>query len=176
MNDAKQNVNFFDDYMIIDFERKGNLVRFFLGNDPNYWGDDWDDHPYEHNAGQVYDEFIKAYIDIEFQFDASVLEACEDWHYSGNSDFSKEDMKRRRCPCLIVLPPSIAVSYTTSGIKYSNDYTYSEFLGSAEKSVLKIYFGDTISDLFYYDKELKNHGENIHMLASPLYDKNNKII
>lgn len=37
---------------IIDFERKGNLVRFYLGDDDlaEWWGDDWNDTPYEHNA------------------------------------------------------------------------------------------------------------------------------
>ena len=69
---------------IIDFEVKGNVVRFYLGNKtdewgwtnknykdrngntpdwlkPNdtYYGDDWDDVPYEHNAGLVYDKFVK---------------------------------------------------------------------------------------------------------------------
>ena len=42
---------------IIDFEIKGNQVKFYLGSDncDNYWGDDWDDKPYEHNAGEPYD-------------------------------------------------------------------------------------------------------------------------
>ena len=45
---------------IIDFDKKGNVVRFYLGKDDlnDYWGDDWNDVPYEHNAGTVYDEFI----------------------------------------------------------------------------------------------------------------------
>lgn len=163
-------LSIYDGLIIIDFERKGNLVRFFLGDDPKYWGDDWDDRPYEHNAGQVYDEFIKSYIDIKFQFDAAVLEACDDWHYSGNSDFSKEDMKKRRCPCLIVLPPSIAVSYTTSGIKYFNDYTYSEFLGSDDKSVLKIYFGDTVKDVVNHNDNVSRE-QSILLSWEPLYDK-----
>ena len=29
-----------------------------------YYGDDWDDAPYEHNAGTVYEWFVKGYIDI----------------------------------------------------------------------------------------------------------------
>lgn len=42
---------------IIDFERKGNLVRFYLGDDDlhDWSGDDWNDTPYEYNAGQVYE-------------------------------------------------------------------------------------------------------------------------
>ena len=38
---------------IIDFAKKGNVVRFFLGKDDlkEWWGDDWDDCPYEHKYG-----------------------------------------------------------------------------------------------------------------------------
>ena len=46
---------------IIDFERKGNIVRFYLGdvnNSNGYYGDDWDDVPYEHNAGKVYEQYV----------------------------------------------------------------------------------------------------------------------
>ena len=61
---------------IIDFERKGNLVRFYLGDDDlvEWYGDDWGDTPYEHNAERVYDEYIKGYCDMMFPFDDLVLE------------------------------------------------------------------------------------------------------
>ena len=67
---------------IIDFEKKGNLVRFWLGTDDcsDYWGDDWDDAPYEHNAGYVYSEYVTGYIDYVFPFETLVLEPCDDWH------------------------------------------------------------------------------------------------
>lgn len=37
---------------IIGWNRKGNVVRFALGDDNlEYWsGDDWNSSPYEHNA------------------------------------------------------------------------------------------------------------------------------
>ena len=35
---------------IIDFERKGNLIRLYLGKNGKQWGDDWVDFPYEHNG------------------------------------------------------------------------------------------------------------------------------
>ena len=33
---------------VIDFERKGNVIRFYLGKDDltEWWGDDWNDTPY----------------------------------------------------------------------------------------------------------------------------------
>ena len=75
---------------IIDFEKKGNLVRFWLGDDncTDYWGDDWDDAPYDCNAGTVYDEFIKGYKDICFPFDWIVVEPCDG---VCNCNYSKED-------------------------------------------------------------------------------------
>ena len=81
---------------IIDYSVKGNIVRFYLGEkDPkwgwtnkyckyydkndlepsdDYYGDDWNDVPYEHNAGTVYPEFIKATIDVSFGYDDVVIE------------------------------------------------------------------------------------------------------
>lgn len=88
---------------LIDFERVGNVVRLYFGNNPeDAWGDDWNDKPYEHNAGNVYDEFVDMTVDYAFPLDYFVTEPSDDWHYKGNSPFSKEDMKNRKCPCIIV--------------------------------------------------------------------------
>lgn len=91
---------------IIDFARKGNVVRFYLGADSlkDWCGDDWDDTPYEHNAGQVYDEYVLAMKDIAFPFDSLVLEPRDDWHNQGNSEWCKDDMRNRLVPCIIVVP------------------------------------------------------------------------
>jgi hypothetical protein len=61
---------------IIDFERRGNVVRLYIGNDDlaEWWGDDWNDRPYEHNAGRVYDQYVAGHVDIAFPFDSLVLE------------------------------------------------------------------------------------------------------
>lgn len=91
---------------IIDFARKGNVVRFYLGEDnlKEWYGDDWNDTPYEHNAGQVYDEYISGVKDIAFPFDSLVLEPQDDWHNNGNSPWCKDDMRDRTVPCIIVIP------------------------------------------------------------------------
>lgn len=34
---------------LIDWENSGHLFRFYFGKDKDYWGDDWDDSPYELN-------------------------------------------------------------------------------------------------------------------------------
>ena len=123
---------------IIDFKKKGNAVRFYLGKEDleDWYGDDWDDTPYEHNAEEVYDEFVSDTIDIFFPFDWEVLEPSEDWHYQGNSPFCKEDFVNRKAPCIIALPADEA--------EKSWENCYSEHLGN--KNAFKFYFGDIIDD------------------------------
>lgn len=72
---------------IIDFERKGNLVRFYLGDDDlvEWYGDDWNDTPYEHNAERVY--FADRY---GFSRDEIVSSMIYDMHtLSGYCDMNK---------------------------------------------------------------------------------------
>ena len=92
---------------IIDFCKKGNVVRFYLGENDlvEWWGDDWNDCPYDCNAGEVYDKFISGHKDITFPFDDVVLEPC-----SGNINcgWCKNDMIQRKVPCIIVIPKETA--------------------------------------------------------------------
>ncbi len=115
---------------IIDWECKGNLVRFYLGQGEDYWGDDWDDVPYEHNAGRVYGEFIQGHRDICFPFDSAVYEP--DYEYC-NSPYSKEDMKNRKCPCVVVIGES----------KLGFNDGYNAALASDQSA--KYYFGDEMA-------------------------------
>lgn len=121
---------------IIDFELKGNQVKFYVGSDycDDYYGDDWNDIPYEHNAGKVYDEFILGYFVKTFDFDDVVLEPC-DGH--SNSRYSKDNMKHRDVPCICVLPA-----------KYKGEYTwYYEFEDISNKEeTIKYYLGDKVPD------------------------------
>lgn len=118
---------------IIDYEKKGNVVRFYLGKDDleDWYGDDWNDRPYEHNAGRVYDEYISGYMDVSFPFDDVVLEPCNGCL---NSEYSKDDMKARNVPCLIVVPKSVASAYWSC--------EFDRFVGSA--NVIRYYFGDSV--------------------------------
>lgn len=115
---------------IIDFEKYGNVVKLYLGADDceDYRGDDWDDTPYEHNAGLVYPEFITGTREIAFPTDYLVLEPA-----SGevNSRFCKDDMKDRNVPCIVVYKRD----------DYSGwDETYAAIVG-ADKAI-RFYFGD----------------------------------
>ena len=117
---------------IIDFKKKGNVVRFYLGADDltEWWGDDWDDTPYEYNAGTVYEKFVSGYRDAVFPFDDLVIEPCEG---TINSEWCKDDMKGRKVPCIIVVPKAIA---DTSW--YGQDFKY--WVG--HDGIKKFYFGD----------------------------------
>lgn len=119
---------------IIDFERKGNLVRFYLGKNGEQWGDDWNDYPYDCNAGTVYDNFVESTRDIAFDFDDLVLEPC-----CGvlNCYYSKEDMIKRTVPCIIVVPKEVI----------EKDWHWEDFrYWVASDKVKKYYFGDKMED------------------------------
>lgn len=115
---------------ILDVELKGNLVRLYLGAATlaDWWGDDWDDAPYEHNAGVVGPEYVSHVLDVAYPFDAHVVEPC-----SGtlNSPWSKADMQQRRVAMFAVVPPKEA----EWGLDYWDAAT-------ANAATTRIYMGD----------------------------------
>ena len=116
---------------IIDWERKGNLVRFYLGDNDctDYHGDDWNDSPYDCNAGTVYREYIKGHRDVVFPFDSLVLEPCDG---EMNCRFCKDDMVEGIVPCIIVVPGRLADT------SYDDSYRY----WAGCKGVKAYYFND----------------------------------
>lgn len=120
---------------IIDFSRKGNVVRFFLGNNPDYYGDDWNDMPYEYNAGKVYDEFILGYKDVAFDFDTIVMEPADGVI---NSEWSKESMKQQKVPCICVLHKK---DIDNENVFYS---CFEDVVSN--KHSIKYYFGDKVNE------------------------------
>ena len=122
---------------IIDFSKKGNLVRFYLGKDDcnDYWGDDWDDAPYDCNAEEVYDEYVCAIADVAFDFDSLVLEPCNSYHL--NCSYTKEDMIKRNVPCLIIVPEEVH--------EHSFQDQFDDWVSS--DNVAKIYFGDKLDSV-----------------------------
>ncbi len=112
---------------IIDFATKGNVIRFYLGTNGKQWGDDWNDKPYEHNAGRVYDEFVKGHQDIVVEFEKAVF-TPDCGHI--NSPYSKEDMIKRKVPCVVI-----------AGDEY---WRFEEAL--ANDASIKYYFGDLLAN------------------------------
>lgn len=124
---------------VIDFDTYGNVIRLYLGdiNDTDYWGDDWDDTPASCNAGTVYGPL--GFIEIAFPSFIQVLIAENDWHYHGNEPFCKDDYKKMKAPCIILVDDRI------EGNEYGSEWAYSERLG--DKSAWQIYFNDTLTDV-----------------------------
>lgn len=127
---------------IIDFDHYGNVIRLYLGADDceDYWGDDWNDAPYEHNAGRVYSEYRQGYVEFAFPLKYDVHEACDGYF---NSPFSKEDMKNRKVPCLI-----ISTEPEVDNIIFKDIYDIIK---------IEIYFGDNIDEISQQIKELGGH-------------------
>ena len=129
--------------IIIDFEKYGNAVRFYLGKDrlTDYHGDDWEDSPYDCSAGKVYDEFISSSADVHFPIGSLVLEPCDG---VVNSRFCKNDMRDGVVPCIVVVPQDLAETC------YQSDFNF----WANHRGVLKFYFGDrmepTTSPAFYH--------------------------
>ena len=152
---------------IIDFEKKGNRVVFYLGYkddewgwtnknykdqtgktpdwlkpSDDYYGDDWDDAPYEHNAGRVYDEFIQTVRIYYYDTDWKIIEPCDG---EINSKYSKEDFKNGKVPCIIVIRDELAQ-------KFDNEYRFSfwwDYINNNEgdydyQNVECFYFGDIL--------------------------------
>lgn len=126
-------------YKVIDFERKGNTIRFYFAsikdNIEESWGDDWDDVPYEHNAGTVYNEYVEKVIDVFYPFDMVITEPQDDWHYNGNSPYCKEDFKKRKAPCIVLYMPNDDDIFV--------DFEYSKLIGNDKAT--KIYYGDDLA-------------------------------
>lgn len=120
---------------VIDFEKKGNLVRFYLGDDSetNYRGDNWDSVLYARNAGRVYPKFVKGYVDVAFPYDAVVLESADDYA-NGNSPLSMQDFVNKKVPCIVVVPAYAAVNDVRPQFCIYAGVCYCE----------KFYFGDDV--------------------------------
>ena len=118
---------------IIDFEIKGSRVRFFIGlkdstwgwtnkdyvdetgkkpawlkTSDDYYGDDWNDVPYEKNAGRVYGEFIRGVREYYYDADWIIVEPCTG---EINSVYCKNDFKKRKIPCVIIIKNELALKH-----------------------------------------------------------------
>ena len=143
-------------YKIIDWELKGNTVKFYLGKEtedwgwvnPNYkrkengeyvrpnwleprkdfYGDDWNDRPWQDNAGQVYEQFVYATRTMYFDFDDVVFE-------NTTNNYCKDDFKSGKIPFLAVLRKG----YNDENAYY---FDFNDIIGA--KGVECFYFGDSL--------------------------------
>ena len=66
-----------DNLKIIDFERKGNLVRFYLGSDSveDYSGEGWETAPY--SRAKTVDAKVRPGV----KFCVSDIRQSQEWHW-----------------------------------------------------------------------------------------------
>jgi hypothetical protein len=117
---------------IIDYACKGNVIRFYLGRNGTQWGDDWDD-PFD-SAGRVYEEYIGATVDMLVPFEYTVLDP-HNVSYSYYSGYSKEKMRDRCFPCVVLLPAEAE--------GYFCDVTFDKCQGYAD--AVRYYCGDDLT-------------------------------
>ena len=124
---------------VIDIETKGNVIKLYLGknNLKDYYGDDWNDRPYEHNAGPVYNQFVSQTAEVYVPFDNFVCKPGEDWTYRGNSPYCKEDFRDKGVPAVIIVP--------AKECEYAWDVCYSQYV--LMDTTVKICYNDDITDL-----------------------------
>ncbi len=122
------------DLIIVDFELYSNQLVLFLGkpNIADYHGDDWDDSPYDCNAGTVYREYYEDMVILNFDENFEVIEPKYGYL---NTPYCKNDMKNKKVPCILYQNVNLLPAH-----KY---YNFAE--AWASKGYNEIYMGDKIS-------------------------------
>lgn len=135
---------------VVDFERlDSNRIKFYFSDRDNITdvnGDDWNDKPYNLNAGLVYEEFIDKVYTLPINPQAIILEPCD--VVGNNVDISKKDLLNGTIPCLLVIPPKV---FGRSQIK-----EFDFWLNSTDS--VKIYLGDTLRTI---QNKLKDVNSNV---------------
>lgn len=93
---------------------------YFTSDWEHQWGDDWDDRPYEHNAGTPYDEWYDtehqphpiALKEVYFELPWGWEMPCSN---VDNSRYSVEDINNHRVPWI-----TKDNNYIFAGISYTN--------------------------------------------------------
>lgn len=75
-----------------------NNFAYFTNDFENQWGDDWDDAPYEHNAGAPYEHDTKTEIQV-VAYKADLETPAE--RFGINSPFSVLDINKKKTPWLM---------------------------------------------------------------------------
>lgn len=125
--------------------KKGTLSDSFLVKKEleDWYGDDWNDRPYEHNAETVYSEFVEGYIDMAWSLDTVAKEPCEGCY---NSPYRKDDFKLRNIPIIVT-------HNLTSSDKYR--WNYDSFQNCFVAAAEKIFMGDSAETLLKKGEVLK---------------------
>ena len=134
---------------VIDWEKKGNAVRFYLGRNScaGWYGDDWNDRPYDCNAGRVYKKFICGWADICFPFGDGVFEPSD---CGGETPFAKKDFMTGALPVIIDVPERTMAA--------DRRFSWNDAAGAPAGVSFRIGDGD---------ETLREYGESVHRGLPP---------
>lgn len=79
----------------------------------------------------MYDRYVIGIAYAVMAWAGGVTEPADDWHYDGNSPFCKEDFKKGKAPCLLLIPPGEADDWWGTE-------EYTRYIGN--KNVVKVYY------------------------------------
>lgn len=116
-----------------------SVVYLWFGNKgvTDYGGDDWNDTPYEYNAGHVGDEYVRDIARIALPLGLTAVEPADGY---SNSPFCKDDFKAGIAPCVVIVPSSVADLDAAWG-----DNFYTVCLGN--RDAIRVYHGDDLDSI-----------------------------
>lgn len=104
------------------------------------YGDDWDDSPYEHNAGIVYGRYVDYELVIHLGYDTALLFPCDG---TDNSMWCREDMRDDTVPLFVMLDEKTSAAYAKDWRLDEFPYAFAIGLRDAHR----FYFGDALGDV-----------------------------
>lgn len=104
------------------------------------YGDDWDDTPYEHNAGIVYGKYVDYELVIRIAYETAFLFPCDG---ADNSMWRREDMRDGTVPLFVMLDEETNAVYAKDW--RFDDFPYAFAIGLRDAH--RFYFGDALGDV-----------------------------
>lgn len=87
----------FQSYKFVDWEVEGQMVKLYFTTTPkDAWGDDWNDAPYEDNAGRIYDEYLEAVLTLYIPTNYEVWEFKNDYYDRGHWYSKKQLIEEKK--------------------------------------------------------------------------------
>lgn len=146
--------------MLIDFhkpEHDLNQIELYYGLEKvnGYCGDNWDETPYEEEAGKVYEAYLQKTTHYKLTNCVALQPSDTD---KENSGWCKNDLKEKLTPCLLLVPKRVFWEYYGFDINYIDNpltVTYDMMIGHPQ--TVKIYYGDTEEEV---TKKIRSVNDN----------------
>lgn len=104
------------------------------------YGDDWDDVPYEHNAGIVYGRYVDYEFVIHLSYETALMFPCDG---VDNSMWCREDMRDGTVPLFVMLDEQTNAAYAKD--RRFDDFPYAFAIGLRDAH--RFYFGDVLGEV-----------------------------